>query len=174
MSWITPTTTWSDSDVPQPSDFNRIESNTDYLKDEVDSNDSDILSNASAISTEESARASADSALDSRVTTLEGSGTIQGIGTSNSPTFASMTVNGGAASAHYTGSTANQTSLPIGSIIAVATQSNVYNLNAGISPRANTDLYTDYTGSLLSGTWRVRGRWAASPTAQWHLAQRTA
>ena len=85
MSWITPTTTWSDSDTPQPSDFNRIEGNTDYLKDAVDSNDSDILSNASSITS-----------VETRVTTLEGTGSIQGVGTTNAVTFATVNTGQGA------------------------------------------------------------------------------
>ena len=108
MSWITPTTTWSDSDTPTPSDFNRIEGNTDYLKTEAESNDSDILSNASSISsvesglaTEVSTRAAADTTLDGRVTTIEGSGSIQGVGTSNSVSFHDVDSSGNVYATEY-------------------------------------------------------------------------
>ena len=37
MAWQTPKTNWSAADVPLPDDFNRIEGNTQHLKDEVDS-----------------------------------------------------------------------------------------------------------------------------------------
>ena len=104
MSWITPTTIWTDSDTPQPSDFNRIEGNTDYLKDSVDNNDSDILSNASSIASVETAVSNNDSDIASNASTiasntssvivLNGTGTPQGGGTTNSPTFGGVTLNG--------------------------------------------------------------------------------
>jgi hypothetical protein len=37
MAWQTPKTNWGAADVPLPDDFNRIEGNTQHLKDEVDS-----------------------------------------------------------------------------------------------------------------------------------------
>ena len=90
MSWITPTETWTDSRTPQPSDFNRIEGNTDYLKDSVDNNDSDILSNASSIASVETAVSNNDSDIASSgasITVLNGTGTPQGVGTTSSPVF---------------------------------------------------------------------------------------
>jgi hypothetical protein len=87
MSWITPILTWVTSKVPTTDDFSRIEGNTDYLKDFVD----DLDTNLSA---EASARAAADTALSNRADVLEGSGSIQGVGTGDSPTFAGGTFNG--------------------------------------------------------------------------------
>ena len=37
MAWQTPKTNWQAADAPLPDDFNRIEGNTQYLKDEIDS-----------------------------------------------------------------------------------------------------------------------------------------
>ncbi len=37
MAWQTPKTDWKAGDIPAASDFNRIEGDTQYLKDEVDS-----------------------------------------------------------------------------------------------------------------------------------------
>ena len=176
MSWITPTTIWTDSDTPQPSDFNRIEGNTDYLKDSVDNNDSDILSNASTISTHTSEIASSGAS----VTVLNGTGTPQGVGTTNSPTFAAMTVNSGAASAHYTGSTTGETTLPIGSIVLVNAGTTTYDLNADITvyySNGSPDEYVDSGTSAMTGTWKTRGliennRYTTT-TINYYLAQRT-
>ena len=37
MAWQTPKTNWATGDIPVADDFNRIEGNTQYLKDEIDS-----------------------------------------------------------------------------------------------------------------------------------------
>lgn len=92
MSYQTPNTSWSDSDVPTPADFNRMEGNTEYLKDAVDSNYSDILSNASSITSVASDLTSANTSLDGRLTVLEGTGSIQGVGTSDTVYFGTVSV----------------------------------------------------------------------------------
>ncbi len=46
MAWQTPKTNWSAADVPLPDDFNRIEGNTQHLKDEVDSHKAEDASTA--------------------------------------------------------------------------------------------------------------------------------
>ena len=81
MSWIDAYLTWTDSDTPTPSDFNRIEGNTDYLKDSVDTEisdrasadsslSSDILSNASSIASVETALLNNDSEIASNASTI--------------------------------------------------------------------------------------------------------
>ena len=42
MAWQTPKTDWKAGDIPAASDFNRIEGDTQYLKDEVDSHKAEI------------------------------------------------------------------------------------------------------------------------------------
>lgn len=61
----------------------------------------------------------------------------------------------------YTGTTANNTSFPIGSYVILSTQTN----DPGINTNASASIYTAgnpyYSntagGSALSGTWRSRG-----------------
>ena len=57
MSWREPFTGWNTTVSPQESDFNRIEGNTEYLKDAVDT---EVTDRESAITSEASARESAD------------------------------------------------------------------------------------------------------------------
>jgi len=90
MSWIEPFTEWNDGYTQQPSDMNRIEGNTDYLKDAVDT---EISDRASAISSEASTRAAADTILGNRITPIE-AWTNQGVNTTSSPAFTALTVNG--------------------------------------------------------------------------------
>jgi len=42
MEWQTPKTNWATGDIPVADDFNRIEGNTQYLKDEIDSHLADL------------------------------------------------------------------------------------------------------------------------------------
>lgn len=97
MSYQTPNTTWSDSDVPTPADFNRMEGNTEYLKDAVDSNASDILSNGSSIS----ALIPDVASNASTITVLVGSGSAQGVGTTDTPTFAAINTGQGDVECYY-------------------------------------------------------------------------
>lgn len=97
---------------------------------------------------------------------------------SNNPSL----IGGGRASGFYTGSTADETDLPIGSVIAVV--SGVGDVieharNEAISPRLHVnggEYTTGGGGALLSGTWRTRGRVerpeAESSESQIFLAQR--
>lgn len=74
----------------------------------------------------------------------------------------------------YTGSSANETDLPIGSVIIVQVDSVADRNESKTIYRAGT---TDYQtssvgGTVLSGTWRARGRISSSPGIQ--MFQRTA
>ncbi len=103
-SWVTPVIIWPATRAPETGDFERIEGNTDYLKDRVDatdtslaSSDVNIATNTANIATNTADIASNTSSIasnSSRVTTLEGSGSIQGVGTTNSPTFGGVTLTG--------------------------------------------------------------------------------
>lgn len=76
----------------------------------------------------------------------------------------------------YTGSTASETNLPIGTIILVYTGSSNYNINQDIYPRVGTYDYSLTTGPYLSGTWRARGRvntYVDVHLVRYILAQRT-
>lgn len=99
----------------------------------------------------------------------------QPVRTTDSPTFISATVNGGKASAHYTGSTQGETNLPVGSVVLVRASSGSPVLNGVIAVYVNTsnNEYVNFSGSgsvLMSGTWRVRGNFLAGN--YYYLAQR--
>ena len=97
MSWIEPFTEWNDGYTQQPSDMNRIEGNTDYLKDAVDTEISDraaainseASTRAAADTAEASTRAAADTALSSRATSLE-TKTPQSYKTTDAVTFSGI------------------------------------------------------------------------------------
>ena len=90
MSWIEPFIAWNDKYTQQPSDMNRIEGNTAYLKDAVDT---EISDRAAAINSEASTRSAADTALSNRITPIE-AWTNQGVNTTSSPSFAGLAVSG--------------------------------------------------------------------------------
>ena len=179
MSWREPFTGWNTTVSPQESDFNRIEGNTEYLKDAVDT---EVTDRESAITSEASARESADnseaSARESADNVINAR-TPQSYKTTDSPTFASMTVNGGKAAALYTGSVSTNISFPIGSTVLVISGTS-YARNSAIIFYAIGDVYSYQTtppyggGTPVSGTWRVHGGILYTVGSYVYLAQRTA
>jgi len=179
MAWQEPKTDWSDADALQPNDTNRIESNIEYLAgnggeqqlgktDDVQHADITVDSLASSGAVSGTTGTFSGSVVCASINTGSGAFEIggdvgQNLRTSDSPTFASMTVNNGAASAHYTGSTANQAELPVGSIVLVFTSTQSYDLNETIPVFANVSAYTHTTGTAVNGTWKCRGSFTVSP-----------
>lgn len=80
-------------------------------------------------------------------------------------TASGVTTSSGQLDGFYTGSTATNTSFPIGSYVYInaATSSQLGNVNTAVSVRvSNSGLqnryqFTVYGGSVLSGTWSNRG-----------------
>jgi hypothetical protein len=73
----------------------------------------------------------------------------------------SITISGAPVPAFSTSSDSSETVFPVGQYLQVGAASGTFARNAAIVPRlnaGNTQFYTTDSGTLLSGTWRVKGR----------------
>ena len=102
-TWSDPETGYTAAVVPTQEKLNTVGNDLFYCKQEIESEttnraaaiSSEATTRAAADTSEATTRASADSALDTRVTVLEGTGTAQGIGTSDAPVFAGLELTAG-------------------------------------------------------------------------------
>jgi hypothetical protein len=89
--------------------------------------------------------------------TAPAAGGVTSITAGNGLTGGTITTTGTIALDYYTGSTANNTSFPIGSYVLASGTSGWPNNNSTVTLYSNTNTYTTGSGSSLAGTWRARG-----------------
>lgn len=104
------------------------------------------------------------------------SGGVTSITAGNGLTGGTITSSGTIALDYYTGSTANNTSFPIGSYVVTDNLNSTPNNNEARTVYTNTNRYWDQTGGggALAGTWRSRGRISGSGCGSINIMQRTA